>query len=238
MTRTFSSSIKSWVQFLQQSTSLRAKRDPQFQRKLGIFLTDRDLSNQRRLHVFGLSSDWLIVLFTSLLWFWFSNTQMKTALSFHIGLLWYSSQRVFTWLILCSVLFSGHRTLFDVLKDENNFSEIYEKRKNRLTTGEKSPAGKKVTTKTKIEELNQENKAWNWLVFFYSPQQLRVLSILILRLNYFGQNPMRLWLTLLYFGLSAWKRSVQIPDEETGHFPFCSYNENKCIKRKNRENLC
>ena len=41
----------------------------------------------RRLHVFALSSDWPIVLFTfvlilqdKLLWFWFYDTQLKTAL--------------------------------------------------------------------------------------------------------------------------------------------------------------
>jgi len=51
------------------------------------------------------------------------------------------------------------RTLFDVLKDENNFSEIYEKRKNRLSSGEMSPTNKTVPAKTILEELDQENQA-------------------------------------------------------------------------------
>ena len=59
-------------------------------------------------------------------------------------------------------LFLGQtrRTLFDVLKDENNFSERYEKRKNRLSAGEHgkllSKTGSKETT---LKELQQENQA-------------------------------------------------------------------------------
>ncbi|KAL9966156.1 hypothetical protein ACROYT_G024182 [Oculina patagonica] len=49
------------------------------------------------------------------------------------------------------------RTLFDVLRDENNFTELCEKRKNRHSSGEMSPVSKTAPTETKIEELQQEN---------------------------------------------------------------------------------
>lgn len=49
------------------------------------------------------------------------------------------------------------RTLFDVLKDENNFSEIYEQRKSRLSCGEQSPTSKSETAKAKTQLLGQEN---------------------------------------------------------------------------------
>ncbi len=56
-------------------------------------------------------------------------------------------------------VFSGQtrRTLFDVLRDENNFTELCEKRKNRHSSGEMSPLSKTAPTETKIEELQQEN---------------------------------------------------------------------------------
>lgn len=56
----------------------------------------------------------------------------------------------------------SRRTLFDVLKDENNFSEIYEKRKTRLSSGEESPTSKIEQGKTKLEELEQEYQAENY----------------------------------------------------------------------------
>ena len=60
--------------------------------------------------------------------------------------------------------FSGQarRTLFDVLRDENNFTEICEKRKNlknRLSTEEISPLSKTAPTESTLEELKQENKS-------------------------------------------------------------------------------
>ena len=60
-------------------------------------------------------------------------------------------------------LYSGQtrRTLFDVLKDENNFSEIYEKRRNRLSSGEVSPTSKTSRTRSTSQELEQENQAEN-----------------------------------------------------------------------------
>lgn len=53
------------------------------------------------------------------------------------------------------------RTLFDVLKDENNFAEIYEKRRNRLSSGEVSPTSKTSRTRSTSQELEQENQAEN-----------------------------------------------------------------------------
>lgn len=64
---------------------------------------------------------------------------------------------VFDVNVIC--LFSGQtrRTLFDVLRDENNFTELCEKRKNRHSSGETSPLSKTSPTETKLEELQQEN---------------------------------------------------------------------------------
>lgn len=50
------------------------------------------------------------------------------------------------------------RTLFDVLKDENNFTERFDKRKNRLSSGEKDNFFKKsVPKETTLRELQREN---------------------------------------------------------------------------------
>lgn len=56
----------------------------------------------------------------------------------------------------------ARRTLFDVLRDENNFTEICEKRKNlknRHSSEEISPLSKAAPlTESTLEELQQENK--------------------------------------------------------------------------------
>lgn len=50
------------------------------------------------------------------------------------------------------------RTLFDVLKDENNFTDRFDKRKNRLSSGEKDNFFKKsVPKETTLRELQREN---------------------------------------------------------------------------------
>lgn len=50
------------------------------------------------------------------------------------------------------------RTLFDVLKDENNFTERFEKRKHRLSSGEKDNfSNRSVPKETTLRELHQEN---------------------------------------------------------------------------------
>ena len=57
-----------------------------------------------------------------------------------------------------SVVVPTRRTLFDVLKDENNFTERFEKRKHRFSSGEKDNfSNRSVPKETTLRELHQEN---------------------------------------------------------------------------------
>ncbi|CAH3130952.1 unnamed protein product [Pocillopora meandrina] len=53
---------------------------------------------------------------------------------------------------------SNKENPFDVLKDENNFTERFEKRKHRLSSGEKDNfSNRSVPKETTLRELHQEN---------------------------------------------------------------------------------
>ena len=70
----------------------------------------------------------------------------------------FGCQKYFLPLIQClSVVVPTRRTLFDVLKDENNFTERFEKRKHRLSSGEKDNfSNRSVPKENTLRELHQE----------------------------------------------------------------------------------